>query len=172
MPTLWNSIPDDPERDGWHWIGFGGWIEPRYWFAPKPPIMIAGYWRGGSPDETARLRYLENWATAYINFLDNFPNSGAKIAVDFDDFLSNPEETLQRICFALNLPFAAEALRYWSIRQHCVGGNREVRRSLVSNDTRTLQIAPRGASQRRFSRSTDPDKPPEITRVYERLQQL
>ena len=63
MPTLWNSIPDDPERDGWHWIGFGGWIEPRYWFAPKPPITIAGYWRGVSPDDPAP------WLTADVRYL-------------------------------------------------------------------------------------------------------
>jgi tetratricopeptide (TPR) repeat protein len=125
--------------------------------------------RNGRTDDAARLKYLERWAMAYTNFLDNFPNTGAKILVDFDDFLINSEKVLKRLCFALNLPFSAEALRYWSIRQHCVGGNREVRQSLAGNDTRALEIAPREASPARFWRSTDPDLPSEITRVYQRL---
>ena len=126
--------------------------------------------RSGSTDEAARLRYLENWAIAHTNFLDNFPNTGAKISINFDDFLINPEEILLRVCVALDLPLAADALSYWATRQHCVGGNREVRRNLASNDTRALEIAPRGASPARFWRSTDPDLPAEITRVYQRLQ--
>ena len=126
--------------------------------------------RSTGTDEAARHRYLQNWAVAYTNFLDNFPNSGAKIAVDFDHFLGDPGTVLQDACLALNLPYTAEALRYWTVRQHCVGGNREVRQSLASNDTRTLEIAPRGASPARFWRSTDPDLPPDVTRVYQRLQ--
>lgn len=125
--------------------------------------------RSDNADEAARLRYLENWAIAYTNFLDNFPNSGTEIVIDFDHFLTSPEKALRRLCLALDLPFSADALRYWSVRQHCVGGNREVRESLARNDTRALEIAPRGSSPARFWRSTDPDIPPEITSVYERL---
>ena len=61
--TGWDGIPDHPDRDGWHWIDYAGWPEPRYWFAPRPPITVAGYRRGGSPSDpmpwlTAHARYL------------------------------------------------------------------------------------------------------------------
>jgi hypothetical protein len=61
--TGWDGIPDHPDRNGWHWIDYAGWPEPRYWFAPRPPITVAGYWRGGSPSDpmpwlTAHARYL------------------------------------------------------------------------------------------------------------------
>jgi hypothetical protein len=59
----WNGVPGDPERSGWHWINSGGWLEPKFWIAPKPPVTIAGYWLGGSPSDpvpwlTAGVRYM------------------------------------------------------------------------------------------------------------------
>lgn len=61
--TAWNGIPDAPDRDGWHWINFSGWLEPRYWLSAKPPVTVAGYWRGGSPDDPAP------WLTAGVRYV-------------------------------------------------------------------------------------------------------
>jgi hypothetical protein len=59
----WNGVPADPDRSGWHWISFGGWLEPRYWFCAKPPVTVAGYWLGGSPENPAE------WLTAGVRYL-------------------------------------------------------------------------------------------------------
>jgi hypothetical protein len=59
----WNGIPDDPERDGWHWIDHAGWSEPRYWFAAKPTGASVGFWRGGSPGDPAP------WLTADVRYV-------------------------------------------------------------------------------------------------------
>jgi SAM-dependent methyltransferase len=126
--------------------------------------------RSSRTDNEARLKYLDNWAIAYTNFLDNFPNTGKKISVDLDLFLVKPKQGLQHLCFALDLPFAAEALAYWHVRQHCVGGNHGVRQSLADNDIRALEIGPRGASAACFRRSADQVLPSEVASVYRRLQ--
>lgn len=31
----WNGIPDDPDKSGWHWIGYPKRMEPHYWFAHR-----------------------------------------------------------------------------------------------------------------------------------------
>jgi hypothetical protein len=56
MIQRWNGIPVDPEQDGWHWIGYPGWIEPKYWCA-------GGYWRGTMPGEDPE------WLTEHAEYL-------------------------------------------------------------------------------------------------------
>ena len=85
-------------------------------------------------------------------------------------FLAGPEKGLQRLCYALDLPFAAEALHYWHGRQHCVGGNREVRKSLANGDAKELEIRPRGTSPATFGDSSDSVLSAEVLLVYQRLQ--
>jgi hypothetical protein len=64
--TTWNGIPDHPDCNGWHWISFGVWPEPRFWIAPKPPVNV-GYWRGGGPSDPA------HWLTADVRYLGPCP---------------------------------------------------------------------------------------------------
>lgn len=126
--------------------------------------------RSNRTDEVARRRYLENWAIAYTNFLDNFPNTGTKVLVDFDRFLADPEDGLRYLCSALDLPFTTDALRYWQTRQHCVGGNREVRERLANEDARDLAIRPQPEAHAEASSFTDSALPSEVLLVYQRLQ--
>jgi hypothetical protein len=35
MVDKWNGLPENPERDGWHWVSFGGVVQtPWRWLAP------------------------------------------------------------------------------------------------------------------------------------------
>ena len=52
MSEKWNGIPDNPDQDGWHWIGFESRVEPHYWFAAKfKHLGGVAYWeKSGMPN--------------------------------------------------------------------------------------------------------------------------
>jgi hypothetical protein len=52
MSDRWNGIPDNPERAGWHWVGYPNWAEPKFWCS-------RGYWQGCRPE----------WLTDYAQYL-------------------------------------------------------------------------------------------------------
>lgn len=67
--------------------------------------------------------YLWFWTTFYGNAHYNFPSQGKKIWLNFSDFSANPEDQLSVLCGKLDIPYQADALRYWEKKQHVVGGN-------------------------------------------------
>ena len=123
---------------------------------------------GNSPE--ARLRYFENWAMDYVNFLDNYPNAGRKVVLDFDEFLANPVSMLQQLCGAIDLSFTAEAVEYWNFPQHCVGGNVSVRARIAKHDLEALQAAPKlDTTEEEGANRIDQLLPEEALAVVERL---
>lgn len=84
--------------------------------------------------------YFEKWSVMYTGFMDNYPNGGDKIFVDFDRFVSDPGAVASRLCRGLGLPYRPGALSYWRRAQHCIGGNIGLRRRLLAGDEGALRI--------------------------------
>ena len=53
----WNGIPDDPDKSGWHWIGYPHRMEASYWSAAGQAWVNPRGW-GGSPFTVSKVEYL------------------------------------------------------------------------------------------------------------------
>lgn len=67
--------------------------------------------------------YLNYWAQFYKGMHYDFKIKGRKVWVDFREFQHNPLVELNRLCGKLELPYDANALEFWRVRQHSIGGN-------------------------------------------------
>jgi len=82
---------------------------------------------------------METWAMAYTRFLNEFPNTGKKCFLSFDEFCENPESHLALLTSILNLKCLELTELQQGEKQHYFGGNRGVNENAKS-DKSTLQV--------------------------------
>lgn len=60
LPTGWDGVPQNPERDGWHWLvpAINPALPPGAyrWHAP-PRADVVGQWDAGYPQDVVRRGY-------------------------------------------------------------------------------------------------------------------
>jgi len=88
-------------------------------------------------------RYLWHWIAFYGNANYGYTIKGRKFWVDFAEFAQNPDAELKRLCAKLELSYTPDAVEYWNVVQHGVGGNFNPYNALRQNKMDRLVIKPR-----------------------------
>ena len=87
--------------------------------------------------------YMWFWSNFYGYHKYNIKNKGKVMWMDWGDFCCNPIASLRQICATLDLTFSSDALNYWKVPHHSLGGNYSPWDRLSTHGKPGVQIAPR-----------------------------
>jgi len=115
-------------------------------------------------------KYMDAWASSYTNFLDNFPNTGDKVFLSFDEFCKDPDSHMSKLGSILGLKFDESTMYHYGHEQHYFGGNSGVNKKIRSEDSQ-LQVNELPVIDLPAEHIEAIQNNEQVQRVYERLSQ-